>query len=107
MSKTPFVKTTVLPRARSRATTANASVLVTELDAALEAPGVIGAINADVPNLRFHAEGVKQAVVVVGVAIGLVRRKVDSIGPFDEIELVDLEGHHRMPLDLGGLEVLH
>src|SRR5688500_16562096 len=91
MSNTPLVKTIFLPSRLTPSTNAAVSLLVTELDAAVECPRVIGAIDADVADLRLDAEGIEQPVVVVGVAVGLVRGQVEAIRPFDEIELVDPE----------------
>src|SRR5688572_1966336 len=106
MSNTPLVKTIVLPSLLTPATNATASLLVTELDAPVECPRVIGSIDADVANLRLHPEAIKQPVVVVGVAVGLVRGQVEPVRPFDEIELVDSERDDGGALDLGRLKFL-
>src|SRR5215203_3975791 len=77
-----------------------------KLDAAAERPLVIGAIDPDVANLRFHAEGVEQAMVIVGIAVGLVGSEVQAIRAFDEIELVHREGDVAVAVDLRRLKFL-
>src|SRR5687768_4001487 len=104
MSKTPLVKTIFLPPRRARSTNARASLLVTELDPTLKRPRVVGAIDANIANLRFHSKGVEQTMVVVRVTVGLVRRQVEPVGAFDKIQFVDPERHHGTTIDLGGLE---
>src|SRR5687768_10044026 len=105
MSNTPLVKTIFLPSLLAPSTNATASLLVTELDAAVECPRVIGTIDADVADLRLDAEGIEQAVIVVGVAVGLMRGQVEAIRPFDEIELVDPEGDDGSAFNLGRLKL--
>src|SRR5438105_3533303 len=93
-SKTPFVKTIVLPAARSPATSATASAIVTiprELHTRRKAPPMARAIDADIVNARFDAEGVKQAVIIVREAVAFVDRDVYFICALDEIEAVDRE----------------
>ena len=51
------------------------------------------AINAGVFSLRFHTEGIEQAVIVILKTFTRVRRDVELIGPLDEIEAVDQEDH--------------
>src|SRR5688572_878634 len=106
MSNTPFVKTIFFPSRRARSANATASLLITEFYAATKCPRVIRAVNAYIANLRLHAESIEKAVVVVGIAVGLMRRQVETIRSFDEIELVDSEGHHGVAFDFGGLEFL-
>src|SRR5688500_6814505 len=106
MSNTPFVKTIFLPSLRPRSTQATASRLITEVYAAVHCPHLIRAVKTYSAHLRLHAKSVEKAMVVVGIAVGLMRRQVKTIRSFDEIELVDPERHHGVALDLGGLELL-
>src|SRR5262252_333097 len=121
-SKTPFVKTTVLPFARTAATNARASSRVTiaarcrapsalrlEDDAVGERPRMPRPVDADVVDAGLDAEGIEQAMVVVRDAVALVHGDVDLVGAFDQIEAVDGEGrfgvageaHRRHLLEIG------
>src|SRR5262249_41445720 len=103
-SKTPLVNTTVLPAARQEAASRAASAVVMDAEIAprsrtlaLEAdvlgkrPAMARPIDADVMRARFDAERVEQPVMVVRVAVALVDRDIELVGPFDEIEPVDRE----------------
>src|SRR5688572_20636637 len=77
-----------------------------QLDSTVERPCMVRAVDAHVPDLRLHAKGVKEAVVIVGIAVGLMRGEIDPIGALDQIQLVDLEGDDRITFDLRRLELL-
>src|SRR5436190_24241943 len=101
MSNTPLVKTIDLPSPRAPRTRPNASLFDTDFDAAVERPGMIGTVDADVSNQRLHSEGVEQAVIIVRIAVGLLRRQIETRGTFDKVEPIEREHDRSVAFNLG------
>ena len=73
-----------------------------EPDVRRELPAVFGPVDAHVLGARLHAEGVEQPMVVVRIAVELVRRDVDLVGAFHQVETGDAKRISPSPLISAG-----
>jgi len=71
-----------------------------ELHAVRESPAVFRAIDAGILDAGLHAEGVEQAVVVVGATVAFVDGDVKFVGAFDEVKRLEEQVDRGLALEV-------